>query len=244
LQIVDGKARLVADVYCDGLGACLGHCPQGAIIVEEREAAAYDEELAIQNIARQGAEAVKAHLEHLREHDETEHLRTALRFLAHQSAPSHAGGCPGSRSASLTPRSEAVPAQGPVASQLTHWPIQLHLVNPLAPHFHGADLLLSADCIPFAMGNFHSDFLRGKTLAVACPKLDRGQEVYLDKLTAFVDQAQIRTLTVMIMQVPCCSGLLQLARRAVENASRKPPLEAIVVSLQGDVLQRVSSEPV
>jgi len=253
LRIVDGKARLVGDVYCDGLGACLGHCPEGAIFVEEREAADYDEVRVMENVLRQGRETVKAHLEHLREHNETGHLNAALEFLRRreQQAPNPfdfpihppmpaQGGCPGSQSTTLSQVQHLGEESGGRTSHLTHWPIQLHLINPLAPHYHGADLLLVADCVPFALADFHKDYLRGKKLTIACPKLDDGQEAYLQKLTALVDRAGIRSVTVMIMQVPCCSGLLHLARRAVDQASRRVPIEAIVVSLEGKILQRLA----
>jgi len=253
LRIVNGKARLVGDVYCDGLGACLGHCPEGAILVEEREAADYDEARVMENVLLQGQETVRAHLEHLREHGETGHLSAALEFLRrreqqaphpidfpiHSATPAQ-GGCPGSQSQTLRPTPQPADESGRRASHLTHWPIQLHLINPLAPHYHGADLLLTADCVPFALPDFHRDHLQGKKLAIACPKLDEGQEVYLEKLTALVDRAGIRSVTVMIMQVPCCSGLLHMARRAVDRASRRVPIEAIVVSLEGKILQRLA----
>jgi hypothetical protein len=131
----------------------------------------------------------------------------------------------------------AVDQDGHRPSALTHWPIQLHLISPMAPHFRGKDLLLAADCVPFTMGDFHKDYLQGKTLAIACPKLDSGQEVYLEKLTALIDEAKINTLQVMIMQVPCCSGLLRLAQEAVSRASRKVPVKCMVVGLQGEILQ-------
>jgi len=148
------------------------------------------------------------------------------------------GGCPGSQSRALRPTQQRADEAGGRVSHLTHWPIQLHLISPLAPHYQGADLLLTADCVPFALPDFHKAYLQGKKLAIACPKLDDGQEVYLEKLTALVDRAGIRSVTVMIMQVPCCSGLVQMARRAVDQASRRIPIEAIVVSLEGKVLQR------
>lgn len=123
-----------------------------------------------------------------------------------------------------------------VESQLRQWPIQMHLVSPQAPYFENADVLLAADCVPFAMGNFHSDYLKGNSLAIGCPKLDQGQEIYLAKLQSLIEDAKINTLTVMIMQVPCCSGLLALAKQALAASSRKIPLKAVVVGLQGDVL--------
>jgi ferredoxin len=253
LRIVEGKARLVGDVYCDGLGACLGHCPEGAILVEEREAADYDEIRVMENVVRQGGETIEAHLEHLRENNETLHLKAALEFLHSQGRqdrravelPIHPplpvqGGCPGLQSTVLSPPLHADEEPGRRVSHLTHWPIQLHLINPLARHYHNADLLLAADCVPFALPDFHKDHLQGKKLAIACPKLDEGQEVYLEKLTALVDRAGVRSITVMIMQVPCCSGLLNLARRAVAQGSRRVPIEAMVISLDGKILQRLA----
>jgi hypothetical protein len=152
--------------------------------------------------------------------------------------PSHSGGCPGSRAMSFAAKpAPAETAEGKRPSQLSHWPIQLHLLNPMAPHYQGSDLLLAADCAPFALGDFHKDFLKGKTLAIACPKLDEGQEAYVEKLTAMVDEARINTLTVIIMEVPCCHGLLRLAQEAVGQAKRKVPIKSVVVSLQGEVLQ-------
>jgi hypothetical protein len=124
-----------------------------------------------------------------------------------------------------------------VPSELRQWPIQLHLVSPAAPYYQGADVVLAADCVPFAMGNFHSDFLKGKALAIACPKLDAGQEAYVEKIRAWFDEAKINTLTVMIMQVPCCRGLLSTAIQALQGSKRKVPIRYVVVSLQGEVLQ-------
>jgi NAD-dependent dihydropyrimidine dehydrogenase PreA subunit len=251
IQLIEGKARLVSDLMCDGLGACLGHCPRGAITVEEREAAAYDERQVMPNVVQQGRGVIQAHVKHLRDHNQAEYLRQALDYLREHKIeweapprpipslpPAHRGGCPGSQAMSFEPR-KAAPQDtaGRRASQLRHWPVQLHLINPLAPHFRGSDLLLAADCVPFALADFHRDFLAGKTLAIACPKLDAGQEVYVEKLAALVDQAQINTLTVMIMQVPCCSGLLRLAQTAGARAQRQVPIKSIVVSLQGDILQ-------
>jgi ferredoxin len=253
LQMIDGKARLVSDLFCDGLGACIGQCPEGAITIEEREAAPYDERQVIAVIARQGKAVIEAHLQHLRDHNETEYLQQALAYLRENSlmaaqepaerpaAHAHAhGGCPGSRAMSFSPAPEEPAARpaGTLPSRLTHWPIQLHLISPVASHFRNADLLLAADCVPFSLAGFHEDYLKGKTLAIACPKLDSGQEVYLDKLISLVDTAQVKSLTVMIMQVPCCGGLLQMAKRAVAQATRKIPVDYIVVGLRGEILQQ------
>lgn len=153
------------------------------------------------------------------------------------------GGCPGSRMMSFdrpetataveTATTTATSATQP--SELRQWPVQLHLVNPQAPYFQDADVLMAADCVAFSMGNFHSKYLKGKGLAIACPKLDHGKDIYIEKLTAMIDHAKINTLTVMVMEVPCCSGLLQMAKLAVQNASRKVPVKALVVGLDGEI---------
>lgn len=128
-------------------------------------------------------------------------------------------------------------AAGPVASQLRQWPIQLHLISPSAPYFQGADVLLTADCVAYALGGYHGSYLKGKSIAIACPKLDEDQTEYVEKIKAWIDEAKINTLTVMIMQVPCCRGLLSLAQQAVGQAKRKVPLKYVIVGLQGDILE-------
>jgi hypothetical protein len=127
-------------------------------------------------------------------------------------------------------------AAAEMPSQLRNWPIQMHLISPQAPYFQGADLLLAADCTAYALGGFHGDYLKGKTLTIACPKLDQNQETYLEKLTALIDEAEVNTVTVLIMQVPCCRGLVGLVQRATAAASRKVPVKVVVASLQGDIV--------
>jgi NAD-dependent dihydropyrimidine dehydrogenase PreA subunit len=242
LQMIDGKARLVSEITCDGLGACVGECPTGAITVERREAAAYDEPTTLDGIIPKGVATLRAHLKHLHEHGQTTYLGQALAHLEHlgHAVPEYREkiahqGCPSS-----APRSFVrVPAAGAVrdglASQLTQWPVQLHLISPMNPVFQSADLLLAADCVAFAMPDFNQKWLPGKKLAIACPKLDQGQEIYRDKLTALVDEAQVSTISVMIMEVPCCGGLLLLAQEAVSRATRKVPVKAIIVGLDGEI---------
>lgn len=147
-------------------------------------------------------------------------------------------GCPGSKMAYFKEKEaqDDVPS-GKVKSQLRQWPVQLHLVSPMAPYYQGADVLLSADCVAYAVGNFHSDYLKGKALAIACPKLDAEQDIYVEKIKSLIEDAKINTLTVMIMQVPCCSGLLHLAKEAAQNASRKVPIKYMVLGMQGEILQ-------
>ncbi|MGO9015197.1 MAG: 4Fe-4S ferredoxin [Dissulfurispiraceae bacterium] len=147
-------------------------------------------------------------------------------------------GCPGSKMVYFEEKEarDVAPA-AKIKSELRQWPVQLHLVSPLAPYYQGADVLLSADCVAYALGNFHSDYLQGKALAIACPKLDVEQDIYVDKIKSLIEDANINTLTVMIMQVPCCSGLLRLAEQAAQAANRKVPIKYMVVGMQGEILQ-------
>ena len=149
------------------------------------------------------------------------------------------GGCPGSRMMNFQRPPEVQPPaeKGAVASQLRQWPIQLHLVSPLAPYYQNADVLLTADCVAYALGDFHNSYLGGHSLAIACPKLDEGQEIYREKVKAWFDQANIKSLTVLIMEVPCCMGLLQLAKQAAAEAERQVPVKFVVVGVQGDILR-------
>lgn len=246
LQIIDGKARLISDLFCDGLGACLGECPEGAIEVEEREAEPYSEETVMENIVKQGPNTIAAHLKHLAEHGEEGYLRRALAVLEEKgienplkAAPKEKSfsGCPGSRVIDRSKETSSQAPSGPSPSELRQWPIQLHLVSPEAPYYKGADVLLAADCTAFALGGFHSGYLKNKALAIACPKLDADQEVYVEKLKRMIDVSKINTLTVLIMQVPCCRGLLSIAQRAADEAGRKVPVKSAVVSIEGEILK-------
>lgn len=263
LQIIDGKARLVSDLMCDGLGACIGDCPEDAIEIEVREAEPYDETIVMKEIIKHGFNTVVAHLKHLREHGETDFLKEALSVLkaekdlgftveevqakVHEKAEANAcsGGCPGSAPVVFDIDTDAVDNAGSgdqtgeatnAPSALRQWPVQMHLINPNAVYFQKADVVLAADCTAFSMGNFHSDYLKGKSLAIACPKLDSGMEIYVQKLVSMIDEAKINTLHVMIMEVPCCSGLIQMAQMAVNNASRKIPVKKTVVGIKGDII--------
>lgn len=251
LQLIDGKVRLISDLFCDGLGACIGHCPEGAIAVEAREAKPYDEAKVMQNIIKAGPNTIKAHLQHLKEHGEKEFYKQAVSVLEKNKIPvpdlnecRHGEGHEGCPGAKMMDFSGKVPdslrdqdSGGKRDSQLRQWPIQLHLIPPNAPYFSEADVILAADCVAYALGDFHKDYLKGKSLAIACPKLDEGRQIYIEKVTALIDQAKINTLTVMVMQVPCCSGLLQIAKDGADKANRGIPIKLIVVSLQGGVLK-------
>lgn len=291
LQIIDGKVRLISDLFCDGLGACIGHCPEGAITMEEREAEPYDEFKVMELMVPKGRNTILAHLEHLRDHNETELLKQAINFIKEneidmspkngdnaatpkndhkhehaqafdnlnqaRSATSPAlspngcgGGCPGSQPidfridldkvneaaavASVAPTTPAPEADAP--SELRQWPVQLHLLNPQAGYFKNADVVLAADCVAFSMGNFHNHYLKGKSLAIACPKLDSNKESYIEKLTAMISQSNINTLSVIMMEVPCCSGLLQMATLARQKAGRNIPIKKSIIGVQGNVL--------
>jgi hypothetical protein len=147
-------------------------------------------------------------------------------------------GCPGSQTLDFKTKEEKTTeeAVGKVESQLRQWPIQLHLISPTAPYYQGADVLLTADCVAYALGDFHREFLKGKSLAIACPKLDEGQDIYKEKIKSWFEDAKINTLTILIMQVPCCMGLLNLAKEAAQASKRKVPFKYVVVGVQGEIL--------
>ncbi len=259
LQIIDGKARLLSDLMCDGLGACLGHCPQGAITIEKREAEAYNETKVMEIMVDKGENTVLAHMKHLKEHNELAFLKEAVKFLktnesmiqldvnqviskVHSSNvhDDHAtGGCPGSQTMSFDVKSASKSGNEMISgqSELRQWPVQMHLINPAAEYFQNADVVLAADCVAFALGNFHQKFLKGKSLAIACPKLDTGQDIYVEKIKRLIDESKINTLNVMIMQVPCCGGLLQMTKMAVDQTSRKVPIKVTLVGIEGNILQ-------
>jgi NAD-dependent dihydropyrimidine dehydrogenase PreA subunit len=206
IELIDGKAKLVSEVYCDGLGACIGQCPQDAITIEKREAEEFDEK------------ATKAHLA------KEQKVRSQTDFV-----------CPGSVAKRLREESETDDSDAAaVLSQLTHWPIQLKLVPPNAPYFADADLLLVADCVPFAMGDFHNKFLKERSIVVGCPKLDNA-DFYIEKLARIVNSNKLNSLTVLHMEVPCCFGLTHIARKAIEAGGVRMPFEDITVALHGNV---------
>jgi len=261
LQMIDGKARMISELYCDGLGACIGDCPVGAITLEEREAEPYDEIVVIQHMVPKGEKTILAHLKHLKDHGEFELLKQGVmwleknnvdvNFASVHNAPAPKTGsicaCPGSNEMSFAPAAAKISAfrmASPTiattvenASQLRQWPVQLHLLNPEAAYFRTADVVLAADCVAFSFADFHNRFLAGKILAIACPKLDSNKESYVEKLKAMIQLSSINTLTVIIMEVPCCGGLLQLATKAVAESGRKIPLKLIVIGTRGDILK-------
>jgi ferredoxin len=259
LQIIDGKARLISELFCDGLGACIGHCPTGAIKILEKEAEAFDEIEVIRNIAAKGKNTVIAHLKHLREHNEERYLKQALQFLKEHenfypftvseiqeelhtepvSASENVCACAGSAEQVFAVHPQEFRTDIPLQrSALTHWPVQMHLIQAESDIFRNADLLLAADCVAFTSAHFHQKYLPGKKLIIACPKLDQSQEQYLAKLIRLIDIAKIRTLEVLMMEVPCCRALLSLAQEAIERSSRNIPLRAMIIDLRGNEIHR------
>lgn len=256
LQIIEGKARLVSDLFCDGLGACIGTCPEGAISVIEREAGAYDESAVMETIARQGAAVIKAHLEHLSGHGQTALYNEAIEYLIehfipipdHQVAerrsssadqhPSPFAGCPGDAARSIAREEHGAGENRSKRSEseLRQWPLQLKLLNPAAPYFDNADLLLAADCVPFAYADFHQDFLRGRIVIIFCPKLDTDIEGYVSKLAEILSLHTINSITVVHMEVPCCSGVKYVLDQAMEMAGKKVPVKDITISIQGGIV--------
>ncbi|NMB82779.1 MAG: 4Fe-4S binding protein [Ignavibacteria bacterium] len=248
LQIIDGKARLISDLFCDGLGACISECPRGAITIEKREAESYNEFVVMETIVKGGENVIKAHLKHLKDHKEYELLGQAVDYLNHHdiSIPlldndleekQNSGSCPGKLEKTFIAKEEN--ETGKRASQLTNWPIQMHLINPIATHFKNTDLLLAADCCAFSYGDFHKDYIKGKTLAIACPKLDSNKQVYLDKLISLINEANINSINVLIMEVPCCAGLYHLVEQAISQSKRSLPFEAKVISINGELIKSI-----
>ncbi len=247
IQMIDGKARLISDLFCDGLGACIGTCPLGAIEIEERESEKYDEKKVLEeNIISKGENTILAHLAHLKDHGEVGYLKEAIQVLEDKGfnvpvefkKPIHEHVCPGMKLMEFgTDEKEKVPSNAEdIPSTLRQWPIQLHLVSPFAPYFQGRDILLAADCVAFSLGNFHHKFLKGKSLAIACPKLDSNKDVYVEKIRLMIEDSKINSLMVMIMEVPCCGGLLMLANEALNKSKRKIPIKKITVGIKGDIL--------
>jgi ferredoxin len=249
LQLIDGKARLVSDLFCDGLGACLGTCPLGAIEVEEREAEAYDERKVMANIVPQGVNVIRAHLDHLAAHNENAYLEQAQAYLRDHGVAlpgqrempgATPDGCPGSRQqdrrGGAPAHAASAPAGAALDSKLQTWPVQLQLLNPQASFFDNADLLIAADCVPFAYAGFHGDFLQGKVPVIFCPKLDHTIDQYLDKLTTIFRSHAIRSLHVVHMEVPCCSGTVALTRQALAASGKNIPVHEYTISLQGKLL--------
>lgn len=218
----DNKAVLVKEIFCDGMGACLDVCPAGALKIVEKESEFYDAQAAHGHVLKtQGAEAAKK-------------MHGATKIHAANPAPQ---GCPGSMAKDIQRPSQ--PPSGEktaevILSELRQWPIQLHLISPQAPYFQGCDLLVAADCTAFAIGSFHRDLLKGKKVVIACPKLDE-TEGYVKKLAQLFKQNTVYSITVVIMEVPCCSELFRIVQEALELSGSKMPIKKIVIGLDGSI---------
>jgi len=230
LELVDGKAKLVKDFFCDGMGACLDVCPVDALKVVEKESEDYDPQKAYAHVkkTRGEEEAKKIHgFEEIKDDSEDS-----------SEEPPMACGCPGTMMRDFRDEDKqdnSAPAANQ-KSELRQWPTQLHLLSPAAPYFENADLLVAADCTPFAFANFHSRFLKGKALAMFCPKLDDGQESYIEKLTEIFKHQNIKSVTILRMEVPCCGGVEQIVRQAMEKAGVNIVIKDYVISVQGEIV--------
>nr|MBN2277737.1 4Fe-4S binding protein [candidate division Zixibacteria bacterium] len=235
IQLVNGKAVLVSDRYCDGLGACLGDCPQHAITIVKREALDFDEK-AVENHRRSEPPHQPVESRLSPQNGSYNAPRKPVRPLAGFPTP---GGCPGSRPQAFG-SGESIPLGKTGSSslslpQLTNWPVQLMLAPIKAPYFDGAELLIAADCVPFACPDFHSDFLAGRILLIACPKLDR-VEIYREKLHDVFSQNDIKSIDIAFMEVPCCNGLVQLVTTAVQETGKNIPINLTKLGIRGQVL--------
>ena len=258
LRIIEGKARLVSDLFCDGLGACIGYCPEGAITIETRPAEPYDERRVMENIVPQGPATIRAHLDHLKSHGALEYLAEAMAFLGERgiAVPATARatlpcGCPGSAVREIKPaaqssflrqdgqhtmlslQNERSPES---SSQLANWPVQMKLVPPDAPYLKNADLLIAADCVPFAFAAFHEKLLAGRVLLIGCPKLDDAA-FYQEKLTQVFSRNDIRSVLVAHMEVPCCSALTRVVKGAIAASGKIVPFAEVTVGINGEIKQ-------
>lgn len=223
LEVIDGKAKLVKDVYCDGLGACLGHCPMDAITIIERDADEFDEE------------AVEERMKKANEREEQKSIDKPSTIGASMHAPG--GGCPGSRMRVINKREEKSDSNVKLDSKLSQWPVQLKLVSANAPYFYNSDLLITADCVPFAYVNYHNDFLKDRTVVVGCPKLD-DNEYYTKKLEEIIKANDLESITVLRMEVPCCGGMSMAAKLARDNSGVNIPIKVVTISIEGEIIGR------
>jgi ferredoxin len=225
LQLVNGKAMLVKEDFCDGFGDCIGECPTGALKIEEKESRPFDIEATKEYLsATKGEEAVRQMEEAQKKHEPHEHKKLPC-------------GCPGSLAQIIdrvTPAATACSA-GETPPQLRNWPVQMHLLPLKAPYYQGADLLIAADCCAYAYAGFHNKFIKGRTVAIGCPKLDNAK-TYKEKLTAIIKENDIRTVSVVFMEVPCCSGLVRLVEEAVGESEKQIPVNKTKIGINGQII--------
>ncbi|KLI27951.1 4Fe-4S ferredoxin [Brachyspira hyodysenteriae] len=244
LQVIDGKARLISDLFCDGLGACIKACPENAMEIEEREAEEYDESKVMENIIKGGANVIKAHLEHLRDHGEDKLFNEAVKYLKDHNMEvpnmeeNKQCGCPVSMQKDMRNqfRGENNNNNIQMNSELRNWPIQLKLMNPNANYLDNADLLIAADCVPFSYPNFHSRFLKNKTLLMFCPKLDTDIDSYIEKLVNIFTNKNIKSISIVRMEVPCCGGVEMIVQKALEIANKNIIIKEYIISIDGHII--------
>ncbi len=220
---------VINEELCNGCGACIPNCHEGALTIVDGKAKLISDPM---------CDGLGACLGHCPQGAISITQRDADPFDEKYSPEGcHSGGCPGSAEQVFAVRKPAVASLAETPSGLSHWPIQLHLINPAGEHFRESDLVIAADCTAFTYGNFHKKYLKGKTLVIACPKLDHGLDIYKEKIRQLIDNAKVNTITVMIMEVACCRGLLQIVRNAASEASRKVPVKLVIAGIKGEILQ-------
>lgn len=234
LQLVDTpdgqKARLVKEFYCDGLGACLGNCPTGALSIVEEEVEPYDDEATVTRIKEVAPEMLDTHVQHMQEHAAEMHAQHT------QKMPKGECGCPSAKVIEWKEEEKTHEKTARAKSELRQWPVQIHLVPPVAAYLKNADIVIIADCVPFAYPNMHQDFLKGKALLVGCPKLDDA-EYYVDKIAQIIETAEPKSIKVVIMEVPCCFGMVNIVKQAMQKAGREVPFEKVIVGIKGEIKQ-------
>ena len=246
LQVIDGKARLVSDLFCDGLGACIKACPHGAMTVEEREAEPYNEAKVMENVVKGGRNVIKAHLKHLKDHGEEGFHSQAIDYLKLNSIeipqPNEeqplACGCPGTMEKDLSATKKIQTVSTPISTQseLNNWPIQLKLLNANATYLKNAELVIAADCTAFAYPNFHAKFLKGKVLIMLCPKLDHDLDSYVEKLAKIFEAQDIKSISLVHMEVPCCSGTENIIKTAMTKANKNIIIKDYTISITGELV--------
>ncbi len=245
LQIIDGKARMVSDIFCDGLGACIGHCPQNAIIVEKREAEPYDErKVLIEKIIPHGSNLIKAHLKHLLDHGQNEYYRIAINTLKEnnidiedfsQKELNSEQKCSIVDSINDIIKNKSIESENErTIKKEINWPIQMHLISPTLPVFENSNVVVSADCSGYLLANFREKYVKDKKLIICCPKLDSGLDIYQEKIKALIEISNIRSLTLITTEVPCCNGLVLIAQKAISSCTRNIPVKWIQLSIKGE----------
>lgn len=248
LQVINGKIRLISDLFCDGLGACIGHCPQGALTTEVRDAETYNERSVMENIIKGGVEVITAHLKHMKDHGEIGFYNEAIEILKEKNIdiPKEEDmdkgnipcGCSGTQMKDFSKNKNQGnynEGTGKIDSELRQWPVQLHLVSPSVPYFKNTELVVAADCVPFAYADFHRKFLKNKPVIIFCPKLDDSYDNYVEKVAQIIKNGGVKTVWTLHMEVPCCFGTVKVVEDAIEKAGTKTIIKEYNISIQGEL---------